>query len=471
MAAVRADEALAPARLGPASELAAPVDVAGIHRRVGGWAVALRVSLVLACCLLAYHETLGTLLGSYSPARPLSYLGWVPVLAVLAAAARALAGDRGPEIHDRYLDYIVGLPLLATALAAMVLLPARLSVYFWYWRLDLLALPLFCAGSISLVFGVRALWRFRGAILLLFVAWPLPFARSLEPVRPVVGAIMLLLAALTLLAAPSVFGFSEALRVLRNRVGRRPLLGAPAARPSSPAVRRAGIALSIVAIAAVLAFGADTSLRQSAPLIQDDGLPRIAGLDLTGAVPGWTLAQVTPRPNAPRYFGAGALWTQYAFASTGTSFSPGQVTVDVVSTPDAAVLARHGMGLFDRLQAYRLVSSGNAELGAGVVGQIFVYGSESQQATWYGVSWQWPVLTGTGVRYERLVIHMTLLDGATVLAPGTTLSAPPAGFAAGVADWLDGVQPDALSGTSRQARDFLVFFSREMVASTLGRAA
>src|SRR3981081_4523845 len=102
-----------------------------------------------------------------------------------------MAGGRGPgprsepDIHDRQLDYIVGIPLVVGAVAIAYALPARLSTMFWVWRIDLLSLPLFAAGTVALVFGVRALWRMRAAIALLLLGWPLPLTDGAH--RPVCG--------------------------------------------------------------------------------------------------------------------------------------------------------------------------------------------------------------------------------------------------------------------------------------------
>ena len=80
-----------------------------------------------------------------------------------------------PDIHDREVDYIIGVPLLLASLAINLLLPVRLSTMYWVWRVDLLALPLFVAGAISVLFGVRTLWRLRFPVLFLLFAWPLPY--------------------------------------------------------------------------------------------------------------------------------------------------------------------------------------------------------------------------------------------------------------------------------------------------------
>ena len=133
-----------------------------------------RVAAVLATIAVAYHFSLLTLLRSLGVETPLAYLGLVPVIALMLAAARHQAGG-GLDIHDRQLDYIVGVPLLAAALAMVVILPVRLSTVFWVWRLDLLSLPLFVAGAVTIAFGVRAMWRLRFPIGFLALAWPLPY--------------------------------------------------------------------------------------------------------------------------------------------------------------------------------------------------------------------------------------------------------------------------------------------------------
>ena len=95
----------------------------------------------------------------------------------MAIRAKPRGGE--PAIHDRQVDYIVGVPLLIASLAINVLLPVRLSAMFWVWRIDLLALPLFVAGAICVLFGVRTLWRLRLAVLFLILAWPLPYTALL----------------------------------------------------------------------------------------------------------------------------------------------------------------------------------------------------------------------------------------------------------------------------------------------------
>jgi hypothetical protein len=136
----------------------------------------IQVGVLVAAVVAAYHYSLTTLVQSLNLDTPLAYIGLVPVIAAGLAALRSRPRQAEPAIHDRQLDYIVGLPLLAVALATNLLLPRRLSAMFWVWRIDLLSLPFFVAGVSAVLFGVRALWRQRLAVGYLFLAWPVPYS-------------------------------------------------------------------------------------------------------------------------------------------------------------------------------------------------------------------------------------------------------------------------------------------------------
>jgi exosortase len=137
------------------------------------------IAIGLAAIVLAFHYSLSTLINTLSLNTPLAYLGLVPVIALALAALRAKPKTAEPAIYDRQVDYIVGIPLLAAALAISVFLPVKLSSQFWVYRIDLLALPLFVAGTIVLLFGVRALWRLKFAVGYLLFAWPTPYTMLL----------------------------------------------------------------------------------------------------------------------------------------------------------------------------------------------------------------------------------------------------------------------------------------------------
>ena len=163
--------------------------------------VAGRTAIALFAVLLCYHTSLWTLMRGLTVDTPLAYLGLVPIIAAVLGYALARPSINEPNIHDRHIDRIVGVPLVIAAFASLVLLPARLSTMYWLYRIDLLSMPLFVAGVVALAFGVRMLWRTKAAVLFLFLAWPIPIrglvTLGLEPltgltagaVRMVVGVI------------------------------------------------------------------------------------------------------------------------------------------------------------------------------------------------------------------------------------------------------------------------------------------
>lgn len=124
---------------------------------------------------LAYHYSLGTLARGLALQTPLAFLGLVPIIALGLAWIR-LAREPSPRpIHDRQVDYIIGLEFIALATVVLLLPPLSLDTRYWLYRIDLLSLPLFVAGLVSVLWGVRRLWALRVPIVFLLLAWPLPY--------------------------------------------------------------------------------------------------------------------------------------------------------------------------------------------------------------------------------------------------------------------------------------------------------
>jgi exosortase/archaeosortase family protein len=137
------------------------------------------LATLLGAIICAYGYSLTTLVQSATMQTPLAYISLVPLIALALAAVRSRPTGVEPAIHDRQLDYIVGLPLVGTAIAINVVLPSKFSAMFWVWRIDLLSLPLFVAGAVAIIFGVRIVWRQKLAIGYLFLAWPWPYTTAL----------------------------------------------------------------------------------------------------------------------------------------------------------------------------------------------------------------------------------------------------------------------------------------------------
>ncbi|HEX7225340.1 MAG TPA: exosortase/archaeosortase family protein [Candidatus Limnocylindria bacterium] len=145
-------------------------------RTAVAWRDPLRAAAVVGLVILAYNYSLSTLVRGMTLQTPLAYLALVPVIALLLALARIRLGEPETPIHDRQLDWIVGLGFLGATGAILVLAPQPSDSGFWLRRVDLLTLPLFVAGLTSIFFGVRRLWSIRYAVLFLLLAWPIPFA-------------------------------------------------------------------------------------------------------------------------------------------------------------------------------------------------------------------------------------------------------------------------------------------------------
>jgi exosortase len=161
---------------------------------ISGWRPHLRAAALLVAVLLAYHYSLATLLRGIGLETPLAYLALVPVIALILAWVRLTREPAPIPIHDRQVDYIVGVTLLAIAMAVAILAPPSLSTSFWLNRYDLLGLPFFVAGLIAILYGLRRLWALKVPIGFLFLAWPVPYA-------PLVGDGMRAFADLTAAAA------------------------------------------------------------------------------------------------------------------------------------------------------------------------------------------------------------------------------------------------------------------------------
>jgi len=169
----------------PAAEPTLTVDVERSTMSPDTKKVAVRTAIVLGATVLCYQVSLWTLMRGITVDTPLAYLGLVPIIAGVLGYVLARPKVGEPDIHDRHIDRIIGIPLVLAALASLVLLPARMSTMYWLYRIDLLTMPLFVAGVIALVFGVRMLWRTKVAVLFLFLAWPMPIRAAvtlgLEP--------------------------------------------------------------------------------------------------------------------------------------------------------------------------------------------------------------------------------------------------------------------------------------------------
>ena len=140
----------------------------------------LRLGLLLPCSAAAFWFSLQSLSGQWRYETPLADLILVPLLAVGVFVAATRRHPYVGVLRLGWFDLLLATGLLGLALALLVVGPVFWSKYFWAMRLDLLALPLFVAGGILLLFGARAIVPFWFPVLSLFLAWPLPYLALLE---------------------------------------------------------------------------------------------------------------------------------------------------------------------------------------------------------------------------------------------------------------------------------------------------
>src|ERR1700728_4587132 len=131
-----------------------------------------KIVVLVGLVFLAYHYSLVSLVQTVGLDTPLAYVGLVPIIAAGLAWLNRHPRASEPPIHDRQLDYIIGLTLVAAAVVAAVFLPGRMGDMYCVDRIDLLFLPLFVAGATVLFFGVRVAWRQKVALGYLFLGWP-----------------------------------------------------------------------------------------------------------------------------------------------------------------------------------------------------------------------------------------------------------------------------------------------------------
>jgi len=138
--------------------------------------------VLVASVALAYNYSLQTLTNGLGLQTPLAYLALVPLIALLLGALNFRLQPTLLPIHDRQLDWIIGLFFIGVAASIDVLLPSAYSADFWLHRIDMIGLPFFAAGMVALLYGTRRLWAMRWAVLFLFLAWPDPYTTILASV-------------------------------------------------------------------------------------------------------------------------------------------------------------------------------------------------------------------------------------------------------------------------------------------------
>jgi len=523
------------------------------------------VALVGLVCL-AYHYSLLSLLQTIGLDTPLAYVGLVPLIAAGLAWVNRKPRRLEPPIHDRQLDYIIGLSLVATAVVAAVVLPARMGDMYWVNRVDLLFLPVFVAGATVLLFGVRVAWRQKVALGYLFLGWPwiystvllgtlggftsftlkglnatlrvvhvaqaVPSSAGLYqvvhdgrvfPISVVTACsgvdgmvgFFLIGAALAAIVSGSIIRkmlwlatglvllwITNLLRLLLifwtgEKAGERVALGilhpvagvimfcvgvalmallmrpfglnrvvaaAPSkahAKASVNAAPRVFAALGVLLVSAVILSVNDSSLKSYNLVAGATGEPKIGSFLADPADPvGWTATFENEYTINKPLFGEDSRWFRYLYAPTPNSstdlHSTLPVTADVIDAGSLSGFNAYGVTACYSFHGYTLRDVTTVNLGDGIKGQALSYSGGSSNQNWSIVYWIVPVATGSGTRFERVILYLQNTPAGTVsLAPHTDGAAQLTSVAKGIG---------SVQGRLLTNQTFLLAFARQVIA-------
>lgn len=304
----------------------------------------------------------------------------MPLIAFLLVIGMALRPPPvEPQIHDRYLDYILGGTLLGLAVGSLLFLPTSLSIFFWSWRLDIVSLVLFFAGTISIVCGSRALWRYRIPLVLLMLAWPV----------------------LLTTPSPRTAGGGPGWGVPLGIIALPPLLWLVlrAARRRTPSVDRhsragGGLIAAVIAIAAAgITASADWSVAGVGALLNPDGSPMVNGMQSPRVV--GAFRQTTP--------GGQPAFPSWGLQGPVTVYGDPTIAVNLFLPADHRELSLPPTTVAER-QGYVLLDDRGIDLGDGVFGRFNRYGAPDGQDLLV-VWWDWPVRSSFSVARERVIVE------------------------------------------------------------------
>jgi exosortase/archaeosortase family protein len=484
-----------------------------------------KVLSLVGLVAIAFHYSLLSLVSTVGLDTPLAYVGLVPFIAAGLAWINRKPRVREPAIHDRQLDYIIGLFLVATTVVAAAVLPARMGAMYWINRIDLLFLPLFVAGATVLLFGVRVAWRQKVALGYLFLGWPWIYSTvflgtlggfttltlkglnallSLVHVASAVpgsaglyqvvhggqsfpisvvtacsgvdGMVGFLLIGAALAATVSGSWFRKwawlatglVLLWLTNlarlllifwagqKVGEHfalsvlhPVAGlvmfcvgvglmaalmkpfglnrtatATATRRTLPpdttsAAPRVFAAMTVLIVAAVFLSVTDSNLRIFDPVASATGAPKLGSFLADPADPaGWAAQFQTEYTINKPLFGEDSRWFRYLYTATSPTLtnlhSTLPVTADIIDAGNLSSFDAYGVTACYSFHGYQLRDVSNVSLGDGVTGQALSYSGGATNQNWSIVYWVLPVATGSGTRYERVILYLQNTPAGTV---------------------------------------------------------
>jgi hypothetical protein len=219
--------------------------------------------------------------------------------------------------------------------------------------------------------------------------------------------------------------------------------------------------MGLLLVAALFLSVSNTNLQSFNPVAGATGQPKLGSFLADPAAPaGWTADFKTEYLNGKPLFGEDSRWFRYLYAPTSPEstdlHSTLPVTVDIVDAGSLSGFEAYGITACYSFHGFTLKDVASVDLGDGIVGQALSYSGAVPGENWSIVYWILPVETGTGTRYERVVLYLQNTSSNTVsLSSGT----PDVGQLLQAARQADPAQRLLLTN-----RVFLVAFARQVIA-------
>jgi hypothetical protein len=348
----------------------------------------------------------------------------IVVLLPILAAMVAIGYRRPPRgVSDAESDWIVAFLGTLAGLTVLTLLSNRFPTFAGFWRLDLVAIVVWVAGSAMVMFGIRYVVRVWDLWVFAFgCASPIPFlltGAALGGSNLALAAQSCALAALAVVLAgrtrPLVWRLATAAAAFAAGLGVSALL--LAAIPGRLALLVATVAgaglIPLVAAGVLLRFARPRGAAPRPPVTATFphrsriSVATLLMLAMVTALTGYSAHRAEPSvgradwiarsgltPTAQfdfitRYLGSGATLRRYAIGSAPDS---PRVVVDVLSTPDPGALADFADAVWyptSRPINYRPITLPGRALPMRVAHTDGTAAVSEDAADWYLLSWTW----------------------------------------------------------------------------------
>jgi exosortase/archaeosortase family protein len=426
-----------------------PIFVAGAVVMLFGTRVAWRQRFAIAYLFLAWpwpysHILLGTLNGFTN----LTVGALDKVLEIIKVAHPVASSPGLFEVVHRGQTFPVSVVTACSGIDGMV---------------GFLLVGIAFAGTVSGSWIRKAIWLACGLVLLwstnlgrlLLIFWAgKDFGESfaINVLHPVAGLVIFCIGVISMALLVRPFG----LQLFDGRTA--------AALSTKPVATKSGaprvfLAAGLVAVMAFVLCVNNTKLSSYELVSTAAGEPKLASFLADPAEPaGWTATwDVEETINKP-LFGESSRWFRYTYEKTGPSnlASTLPVTADVINAGGLAGFSEYGVEDCYSFHGYLLRDVAQVNLGDGVTGQTMSYSGSGVGENWSIVYWIWPVETGTGTRYERVILYLQNTPGEMVKVLGQVPGVN------GLANALNASNP--ADAVLIQNRAFLVAFARQVVA-------